>query len=104
MRPTRTSIAAVENGTPVILDIYDRSQVSVQVDVTGTINYTVQMTMDNLFDSSITPLWMDHPDPNLVGATTDQQSGCPYTPFALRIVQNSGAGSAVMTVLSGSFN
>ena len=104
MRPTRITQTGAGTSTPVVLDIYDRSQVSVAVAVSGTVNYTVQQTMDNVFDSSITPTWMDVPDPNLVGATTEAASGLPYTPFALRLVVNSGAGSATLSVLSGSFD
>lgn len=105
MRPTRYVKSTAGNGDPIVLDIYDRSQVSLQVDVTGTIEYTVQQTMDNVFDASITPTWTNHPDPSFVNAITDQAGGWPYTPFAVRLVIDSVAGgSAAMTVLSGSFD
>lgn len=104
MRPTRITQTGPGTSSAVVLDIYDRSQVSVAVAVSGTVDYTIQQTMDNVFDTSITPVWTDVPDPNLVGSTTTQTSGLPYTPFALRVVVNSGSGSATMSVLSGSFD
>lgn len=104
MRPTRVTQSGAGNSSPVVVDTYGRAQIGIQVVVTGTFNYTVQQTFDNLFDSSITPTWSDFPDPNIVGATTSQTSMCNTPPMALRLVGNSGAGSAVMTVLSSATN
>lgn len=100
MRPTRVTQTGAGTSAPVIVDIYGRAQVQLQVAVVGTVNYTVQQTVDNLWDTAITPTWLEHPDPNIIGATTSQQSSCAQPPFALRIVVNSGTGSATLTVIS----
>lgn len=104
MRPTRTTQTAAGNSAPIILDTYGRAQVALQVQVSGTVNYTVQQTMDNLWDTSITPSWQDHPDPNLVGNTADAQGYYTQPPFATRVKVNSGSGSATLTALSSATN
>lgn len=104
MRPTRATTTGVTTGAPIIVDTYGRAQIGVQVVVTGTFNYTVQQTLDNLFDSTITPTWSDFIDPNMVGATATMTSQCNTPPMALRLVGNSGSGSGVLTVLSSATN
>jgi hypothetical protein len=81
------------------LDIHGRPQISLQLDVTGTATCTVQQTLDNVFDLSITPTWFDHPDTNLVGATVDRQGNYAFVPAAVRLVQTAGAGSAKLTII-----
>lgn len=103
MRPivytTSDASGGAITGNALPLDIHGRPEISLQLDVTGVANYTVQQTLDNVFDSAVTPTWIDHPDTNLVGATTDKQGNYAYVPFAVRLVQNSGAGSVKMTII-----
>lgn len=74
--------------------------VSVSVAVTGTINYTVQQTYDDPYNSSIAPVAFNNSDTTLVGATTSQQ-GNYITPItATRVIINSGSGSLVFNVVS----
>lgn len=80
-------------------DIYNRPECSLQVVVTGTANYTVQQTLDDIFDPTVTPTWFDHPDTNLVAATANKQGNYAYIPAATRLVLNSGSGSARLTVI-----
>lgn len=84
---------------PAPLDIHGRPEVSLQVDVTGTVNFTVQQTLDNVFDPSITPLWLPHPDAALAAATADAQGNYAFVPSAVRLVVNSGAGTARLTII-----
>lgn len=37
-------------------------KVGFQIDITGTIDFTVQHTMSDIQDSSVTPAWFDHDD------------------------------------------
>lgn len=96
-------IVVTQTGTgssaTVPLDIHGRPEVSLQIDATGTVNYTVQQTLDNVFDSTITPVWFDHPDTNLVSQTVDRQGNYAYIPAAVRVTVNSGTGSARLTVI-----
>lgn len=81
------------------LDIHGRPEISLQVAVTGTANWTVQQTLDNVFDTAITPTWFDHPDANMVAQTVSRQGNYAYVPSASRIVLNSGAGSVRYTIV-----
>jgi hypothetical protein len=84
---------------PAPLDIHGRPEISLQVTVTGTVNYTVQQTLDNVFDTAITPVWFDHPDANLVAQTVNRQGNYAYVPAAVRVVVNSGSGTARLTIV-----
>lgn len=81
------------------LDIHGRPEISLQVAVSGTVNYTVQQTLDNVFDPAVTPTWFDHPDTNLVAQTVNRQGNYAYVPAAVRLVVNSGSGTARLTII-----
>jgi len=59
----------------------------------STINYTVQHTFDNIFNSSDTINIFPIDDTSMVGATTTQESNYTFSPRAVRILINSGSGS-----------
>lgn len=62
------------------------------VETTGTVNYTVQHTFDDVEDASVTPLVFDH---ETVAAQTSSQDGNYAFPVrAIRVTVNSGAGTA----------
>lgn len=81
------------------LDIHGRPEISLQVEVTGTVNFTVQQTLNNVFDSTITPTWVNHPDSNLAAATATAQGNYAFVPAAVRLVVNSGSGTARLTII-----
>lgn len=77
------------------------SQVAIQVEGSGTVNWTVQQTLDdpNSKDGFWTPSsvkWVNHPDSALVASavTTGVQGNYAYTPIFAKLVLNSGTGSA----------
>lgn len=88
----------------IALDPWAFPQVAIQCSVTGTVNYTVQQTLDNPNDP-VNPIartsmqWVDHPDANLVAATATKQGNYGYAPLFMRLVINSGSGSVRMTVI-----
>jgi hypothetical protein len=86
------------------MDYYNRPETSLQIVVTGTVNYTVQQTLDNVLDATVTPTWFDHPDTNLVGATTNQQGNYAYVPTGIRLKLSSGSGTATLTVIQAGIN
>lgn len=101
---------AVEVGTAqaggsrwVRLDGWAFSQVGLQVDVDGTIDYTVQQTFDDP-NSAVLPVapanvvWVDSGDAGVVTETTSKQSSYAYAPTFVRLVANSGDGSAVLRI------
>lgn len=103
MRPIilRTSDASggTQTSDPAILDIHGRPEVSLQLDITGTATCTVQQTLDNLWDPTITPTWFDYPDASLAGATADAQGNYAFIPFAVRLRQTAGNGSAKLAII-----
>jgi hypothetical protein len=80
------------------LDYYGRPEVSLQAVVTGTVNYTIQQTLDNPLEAGVTPTWFDHPDTNLVSQSVNRQGNYAYIPTAVRVLLNSGSGSVVLTI------
>lgn len=104
MRQIVVSQTGVGNSVAVPLDIHGRPDISLQVVVSGTVNYTVQQTLDNPFDTSLTATWFDHPDANLVAQTVSKQGNYAYVPAAVRIKVNSGTGTARFTIVQSGDN
>jgi hypothetical protein len=85
------------------LDEYAFPQIALQVVVSGSVNYTVQQTLDDpnsptdpVASGSMT--WFDHADSNLVATTTSAQGNYAYPPTFTRVVINSGTGSVTFKV------
>lgn len=109
---------AVEFGSSAVADsqwlYFDRlaanAQVAIQVEGSGTVNWTVSQTLDDITipqQSSNLPTvsniwapadvkWVAHPDTALVGSTTTTgvQGNYAYTPAMARLTLNSGTGYA----------
>lgn len=96
MRPFSFSKTGTGSTTWFPLDILRNPfNVGFGVVVTGTVNYTVEHTFDNIQDSTVTPTAFPHPD---VAAQTANADGTYAFPVrAIRLTVNSGAGSAVFT-------
>lgn len=99
----RVGFAANGVTPPVILDIHGRPEVSLQVVVSGTVTWTLQQTLDNIWDVS-TPTWFSHPDANMVSQTVNRQGNYAYIPSATRLQITSGTGSATLTVVQSGDN
>lgn len=91
----------------VRFDDFGPSNISMQCDVSGTVNYTVQSTLEDPNDpfdpvavNSVT--WVDSSDTNVVSATTTQQSNFLFAPKYVRVKLNSGSGSVTATFLQSS--
>lgn len=93
----------------VNFDTWSLSQTSIQVDVLGIANYTVQQTLDdpNSPYAPVPPLemqWINHPDVNLVNGTSTAQSNYGYVPAYSRVLLNSGSGSIRATFIQSGVN
>lgn len=103
MRPFTVTVSDASGGAKdskaVVLDYYGRPEVAIQVVVSGTVNYTVQQTLDNPLESSAPITWFDCTDTGLVGQTASKIGGVQLPPVAVRIRLNSGTGSVTMTAL-----
>jgi len=111
MRPITVTVGPLAAGgtsTPwVALDPWAVAQVAIQCNVVGTVNYTVQSTLDDpnsptnpVLASAVT--WVNTSDTAAVGASGPIQTNFAYTPLYVRCLLNSGTGSVTMTVLQSS--
>lgn len=101
--------SAIADSRWVRFDDYGaHSQVSIQVNGSGTVNWTVRQTLDDpnspfvAGGADLTPAqvtWVDHPDSALVASavTTGVQGSYGYRPVFAKIVLNSGTGSVNAT-------
>jgi hypothetical protein len=101
MRPAVYTVTGTQQS-----DVYTPSErvtpfnVALGVTVTGVSNYTVQYTFDDVFARGFVPAsanWVNHP--SLTGLTASADSNIAYPVRGIRIIANSGAGSARLTVI-----
>ena len=98
MRPVVVSKTGTGSSSVVPLDHYQSPfNVAFGVVVSGTVNYTVQHTFDDIFDASVTPVWFSHPTIASLAANADGNYAFPVR--AVRVTVNSGSGTATMTVI-----
>lgn len=83
------------------------SYVSIQCTASGTVNYTVQQTLDDpgsptnpVLPSAMT--WVNSSDTAAVGATGTIQSNYGFVPVFARILLNSGTGTVTATFVQSS--
>jgi hypothetical protein len=94
----------------VRLDEWASNYTSIQTNVTGTVNYTIQQTLDDPNDPDFPVAlaninWINSNDTAVVGATTSHQSNYIFTPKFARVLLNSGTGSvAAIFAQSGVVN
>lgn len=69
------------------------------VDVTGTVAATIEGTLDDIQDPTVTPVAFSLPIAALVGLTADQVATLEMPVKALRINQASGAGTTALKAL-----
>ena len=105
-----TSVSGVTVGTNgvagsswVRLDSWANAQTAIQCNATGTVNYTVQVTMDDPNDptdpvSIVNTTWLNTNDTDAITAIGDVFTNFDWTPTYARILLNSGTGT-----VSGTF-
>ena len=111
MRPITVSVSDASGGIQyspwVRFDDFAPSNISIQCNVTGTVNYTVQTTLDDP-NSPTNPVavgsvtWVDSSDTAVVGATATAQSNFLFAPIFARVKLSSGNGSVSATFLQSS--
>jgi hypothetical protein len=105
MRPitlatTDATGAATTSGVAALDHYISPFNVGVAVRVTGTVNYTVQVTYDDVFASGFTAAsatWFDNAD--ATGQTASKAINITGPVRGIRVRQASGAGSTSTTVL-----
>ena len=95
----------------VFLDSWALPETSIQCDISGTVNYTVQSTLDdpNSPTNPVAPAavtWVNSPDTNAVAAVAAIQTSyggfaayAALSPTYVRILLNSGTGTVTATVI-----
>lgn len=91
----------VGSSRPIFLDSFAPAPTSLQVDVVGTVSFTVQQSLDdpNGANGYTGVNWVNHLDPNFVNGTQTAQSNYAYVPRVCRVLLNSGSGSVTLTVI-----
>jgi hypothetical protein len=79
------------------------AEIAIQVTVSGTINYTIQQTLDDptVIGSTMAPYqvsWVSSSDAAVVSATTTKQSNYLFLPAYSRVLINSQTNPAYVTV------
>jgi len=95
----------VASSRPIFFDGYALAPTALQATVSGTVNYTVQQTLDNPNDVGYTSMtWVNYPDSSMTAATATAQGSYANLPTCARITLNSqtNPGFVVLTVLQAS--
>jgi hypothetical protein len=86
----------------VFFDSWANAQTAIQCNADGTVNYTVQVTMNDPNDP-ISPVaigdvvWLNTNDTDAIGASSSVFTNFDWTPSYARILLNSGSGSVSAT-------
>jgi hypothetical protein len=109
-----TSVSGASAGTNgvagsswVRFDDFAPSNISIQCTVSGTVNYTLQSTLDDP-NSPTNPValnsvtWVNSSDSNVVAKAATAQSNFLFAPVYARVVINSGTGSVTTTFVQDS--
>lgn len=88
----------------VRLDEWAPPQIGIQCDVAGTVNFTIQDTMNDPNDptSPVPPAnvnWYNTNDTVAITATIALQTNFAYAPRYVRLLLNSGSGSVTATIV-----
>lgn len=94
----------VASSSWVRFDEWAPSDISIQCVTSGTVNYTIQQTLDdpNSPTNSVTAAsvtWFSSPDSLLVNSTGSVQSNYAFMPTYARILLNSGTGTVTATFI-----
>lgn len=98
MRPIVKAQTGAGSSVAAPMDHYQSPfNVGFSVVVSGTVNYTVQHTFDDIFNASITPTWFNHP--TVAGLSVSADGNYAFPVRALRVTVNSGSGTATLTMI-----
>jgi hypothetical protein len=102
------STISIGNGVPgytawIPLDIYTPNQATnISAKKSGTVNYSVEYTNEDPFNTSIQQLAVPHPNASLTNSTSDETQFTTTLMRAVRLKINSGDGSVRFTIVQQS--
>lgn len=101
MRLQTVTNTAIVISAPVPLDREANPfSVGLVIEVTGTNTSTVELTLDDVFNPSVTPVWFAHA--TLTGITSTTSGNLAFNCTALRLNTTAfSSGSAVLKVMQG---
>lgn len=98
MRPIVLAKTATGSSSIAVMDHYQSPfNVGIGVVVSGTVNFTIQHTFDDVLDASVTPTWFSHPTLVSLAANADGNYAFPIR--GIKVLVNSGTGTATATVI-----
>ena len=98
MRSIVISTTGTGSSNVAPLDTYcNPFNIGMGVVVSGTVNYTIQHTFDDVFNPAITPVWFSHPTLASLAVNADGNYAFPVR--AIKILVNSGTGTAKATII-----
>lgn len=101
MRPQQTSQTGVGSSPWLTFDYQSSGTVALQVDVSGTVNWTLEQTLANTLTTNPIPAASIFPsaDAGMVGQTVGRQANYIAAPRACRVTVNSGSGTATLRAI-----
>lgn len=105
MRPQIVTVSDASGGAKdsavITFDIFhDPFNVSLGCVVTGSVDYTVYHTFDDLFNTAASSCtWFPHDNSDLVNATANQNDNFAFPVTGAKVTLNSGSGSVTMTAI-----
>lgn len=101
MRLQSVTVSSVAASAAIPLDrSANPFSVGLVIEVTGTNTSQVQMTLDDIFDPTVTPVWFTHATLTAITATTSGNIAFNCTAVRLNVTAFT-SGSATLKILQG---
>jgi hypothetical protein len=98
MRPIVLTKTGAGSSSLAPIDTYQNPfNAGIGVIVSGTVNYTIQHTFDDVQNSAVTPTWFSHP--SLAAQTASADGNYAFPVVAIKLLVNSGDGTATATII-----
>jgi hypothetical protein len=103
MRPQTVTVGSATSSAAIPMDHkVNPTSISLGLVITGTGTYKVQHTFDNIFDSSVSPTWLDHA--TLTGKTANADGNYAFPVRAIRLTCTAWtSGSGTLTAIQARF-
>lgn len=98
MRPVVVAKTGAGSSSIMPMDHYQSPfNVGIGVVVTGTVNYTIQHTFDDIQNAAVTPTWFSHA--TLAAQTASADGNYAFPVRGIKVLVNSGSGTATATII-----